>query len=50
MLVGTDSPTLPVGFIEDAFERLKSADLVLGPATDGGYYLIGCRCRRGKDI
>jgi rSAM/selenodomain-associated transferase 1 len=43
VLVGTDSPTLPVGFIEDAFERLTKADLVLGPATDGGYYLIGCR-------
>jgi rSAM/selenodomain-associated transferase 1 len=45
VLVGTDSPTLPVEFIEDAFERLKTVDLVLGPATDGGYYLIGCRGR-----
>jgi rSAM/selenodomain-associated transferase 1 len=42
VLVGTDSPTLPVGFIEQAFRELASADVVLGPATDGGYYLVGC--------
>jgi rSAM/selenodomain-associated transferase 1 len=42
VLVGTDSPTLPVGFIEQAFCELERADLVVGPATDGGYYLIGC--------
>jgi rSAM/selenodomain-associated transferase 1 len=42
VLVGVDSPTLPLSFIESAFEQLDSADLVLGPATDGGYYLIGC--------
>ncbi len=41
-VIGTDSPTLPVEFIEQAFERLQSADLVLGPTNDGGYYLIGC--------
>ena len=42
VLVGTDSPTLPVTFVEEAFARLRSVDVVLGPATDGGYYLIGC--------
>lgn len=41
--VGTDSPTLPVEYIERAFIELENADVVLGPATDGGYYLIGCR-------
>lgn len=40
--VGTDSPTLPVEYIERAFAELESADVVLGPATDGGYYLVGC--------
>jgi rSAM/selenodomain-associated transferase 1 len=45
VLVGTDSPTLPVPFIEQAFRELERADLVLGPATDGGYYLIGCSRR-----
>jgi rSAM/selenodomain-associated transferase 1 len=42
VLVGADSPTLPLHFIEQAFIDLERADLVLGPATDGGYYLIGC--------
>jgi rSAM/selenodomain-associated transferase 1 len=41
VLVGTDSPTLPLSYISSAFEQLEEVDLVLGPATDGGYYLIG---------
>lgn len=43
VVVGTDSPTLPVAHVADAFRQLDEADVVLGPATDGGYYLIGCR-------
>ncbi len=42
VLVGTDSPTLPSALIAQAFAELEEADVVLGPATDGGYYLIGC--------
>jgi rSAM/selenodomain-associated transferase 1 len=42
VVVGTDSPTLPVEYVEGAFARLAAADVVLGPATDGGYYLLGC--------
>ncbi len=42
VLVGADSPTLPVEYVEQAFAELERADLVLGPATDGGYYLVGC--------
>lgn len=45
VLLGTDSPTVPLGFIEQAFQELEQADVVLGPATDGGYYLIGCSRR-----
>jgi rSAM/selenodomain-associated transferase 1 len=45
VVVGTDSPTLPPAFIEQAFEAVATADVVLGPATDGGYYLIGCSRR-----
>jgi len=45
VLIGTDSPSLPVAFIEQALTELGRADLVLGPATDGGYYLVGCRAR-----
>lgn len=40
--IGTDSPTLPVEFVKRAFADLENADVVLGPAMDGGYYLIGC--------
>jgi rSAM/selenodomain-associated transferase 1 len=40
--IGTDSPTLPLAFIDQAFAQLQSADAVLGPTCDGGYYLIGC--------
>jgi rSAM/selenodomain-associated transferase 1 len=41
--IGTDSPTLPLSYIEQAFAHLTDADVVLGPATDGGYYLVGAR-------
>ena len=42
VLVGTDSPTLPLRFVVQAFQELEKADVVIGPSTDGGYYLIGC--------
>jgi rSAM/selenodomain-associated transferase 1 len=45
VVVGTDSPTLPVAMVETALDQLHQADVVLGPATDGGYYLIGCAHR-----
>ena len=45
VVIGTDSPTLPPDFLARAFADLAHADLVLGPATDGGYYLVGCRRR-----
>ena len=41
-LIGSDCPDLPVRLVNDAFEKLAAADVVLGPGTDGGYYLIGC--------
>jgi rSAM/selenodomain-associated transferase 1 len=40
--VGGDSPTLPRELAERAFGELEAADIVVGPAADGGYYLIGC--------
>jgi len=43
LLMGTDSPTLPVHVIAQAFAELARADVVLGPSTDGGFYLIGCQ-------
>jgi rSAM/selenodomain-associated transferase 1 len=39
--VGSDSPTLPVEFILQAFDNLVRYRVVLGPSDDGGYYLLG---------
>lgn len=41
VVVGSDSPTLPVAYVDEAFALLSQADIVLGPASDGGYYLLG---------
>jgi uncharacterized protein len=43
VLIGSDSPSIPKSYIADAFAALDSHDCVIGPATDGGYYLIGLR-------
>jgi rSAM/selenodomain-associated transferase 1 len=43
VLIGTDCPTLQSQHLNEAFEALSNSDLVLGPATDGGYYLIGMK-------
>ena len=41
LLIGTDLPDLPVAVIDEAFESLEKNGAVIGPALDGGYYLIG---------
>ncbi len=41
VVIGTDSPTLPEEYVDDAFEMLNDVQCVIGPATDGGYYLVG---------
>ena len=43
VLVGSDCPELTLPIVQLAFDCLDNADLVLGPATDGGYYLIGMK-------
>lgn len=44
VMIGTDSPTFPADFIEQAFEFLETnSDAVLGKTEDGGFYLIGLR-------
>ncbi len=43
VVIGSDSPTLPGEYVEQAFDMLKDVRCVLGPATDGGYYLLGMR-------
>jgi len=43
IMIGTDAPDLPAEFVVEAFSALADHDAVLGPACDGGYYLIGFR-------
>lgn len=43
VLLGGDCPELGVQQLERAFDILKTKELVIGPAADGGYYLIGLR-------
>jgi rSAM/selenodomain-associated transferase 1 len=45
LLVNGDSPTLPPQFLREAIDRLRRPGdrMVLGPASDGGYYLIGLK-------
>jgi hypothetical protein len=43
VIIGSDSPDLPVSLIRQAFCALARHDVVLAPATDGGYVLIGLR-------
>lgn len=41
VIIGTDCPSLNAEILTTAFHQLQQHDLVLGPAIDGGYYLIG---------
>jgi rSAM/selenodomain-associated transferase 1 len=43
IIIGSDCLELTSQLIEDAFEILKTGDIVVGPARDGGYYLIGMK-------
>lgn len=41
LLIGSDCAELTAEILEEAFQKLEKNDIVLGPAVDGGYYLIG---------
>jgi len=43
VIIGTDCPSLNEYIIVEAFERLNEKDIVIGPACDGGYYLLGMK-------
>ncbi len=49
VLTGSDIPSLNPALVEAAFEALEDAPIALGPAADGGYYLIGMRAP-GADL
>jgi rSAM/selenodomain-associated transferase 1 len=43
VIIGSDCPYLTARDIREAWDALKTSDLVLGPAEDGGYWLVGLR-------
>lgn len=43
VIIGTDCPGLSTALLRAAYHALHTTDVVLGPATDGGYYLLGLR-------
>jgi rSAM/selenodomain-associated transferase 1 len=50
LLIGSDCPNLTAEILKEAFIALNTHDLVLGPAFDGGYYLIGTRQESSESI
>jgi len=45
-IIGSDCAELEVKHLREAFAALRQHDMVIGPATDGGYYLLGLRTLR----
>ena len=43
VIIGSDCASLSVEIVDQAFDALKNHDFVIGPAEDGGYYLIGMK-------
>ena len=43
IIIGSDCPEITEVIINNAFEQLNHSDIVIGPAKDGGYYLLGMK-------
>lgn len=43
VIIGSDSPNLPLSYVKDGYRRLDRNEIVLGPSYDGGYYLVGLK-------
>lgn len=43
VIAGSDCPGLTAAMIHTAFDQLDKTDVVIGPASDGGYYLLGMK-------
>lgn len=41
LLIGADTPHLPLAVVQQAYATLDRAEIVLGSSSDGGYYLVG---------
>ena len=50
VLIGSDSPTMPVEYIKMAYQKLEENDFVVGPCCDGGMYLIGAKKKLDPSI
>ena len=48
IIIGTDCPGITSNILLEAFSKLNNNDVVIGPAMDGGYYLIGMKEMYGK--
>lgn len=48
VIIGSDCPELTTTHIEEAFANLEQYDVVIGPAKDGGYYLLGMKTLHTK--
>ena len=46
IIIGADAPGVRARHLREAFDALKGADAVFGPAVDGGYWLVGLNRRR----
>ncbi len=45
-IIGSDCPTLSVDILNQSFDLLQNHDFVVGPSTDGGYYLLGISSKK----
>ncbi|MCC3860018.1 TIGR04282 family arsenosugar biosynthesis glycosyltransferase [Pseudemcibacter aquimaris] len=45
VLIGGDIPSIGKHHIKNAFDALRDSDITFGPATDGGYWMVGMRRR-----
>ncbi len=43
LILGADSPTVPLSYLRRAARKMSTVEVVIGPALDGGYYLLGMR-------
>lgn len=43
VIIGSDCPQLTSAIVQEAFVKLDACDVVVGPASDGGYYLLGMK-------
>ena len=48
LVIGSDSPDLSTSMIQNAMDQLENNDAIIGPSTDGGYYILGLKAESYK--